>query len=604
MKYRLAWAVCVVALSQSFGAWGRGPEQSYDTIRAAAEKGDAYAQAILAMKYRRGEDVPQNYVEAFKWAEQSANQNHPMGLAEMGNLYEEGLGVDTDEVKSLEFFRKAFPGIKNLAEKGDAEARLKLGLMYTFGRGVAMSGPKGEKWFQKAAQQGNAFAQLNLGLMHMRRGDDAVAMSWFQQSAEQGNKAAAEYLKRMQEAAELLNTFTVTSEPTGANVDQNGQFIGVTPFVSRKFEDFCFKAPDWVFSNYLGEPIPLRIWKDGYLPKEISVTRGPFKANFGQYGVHIYYIISSQSFHVKLQRDPSSVEVPKPVEATSPLKAPPVPQGVDPSIFRQENPMDVELSIPASTARHLKTLAVVIGNRAYKKMWEAQYAGRDAEWMKTYLIRRMGVAEGNVLFLSDLGLSDFQNVFGGQDGTVARSQLYRRLREKGWDVIVYFSGHGLSDPEDKSNYLLPIDANPDNISATAYRLDALYRNLRQLTDGKITVILEACFSGRTPKGQIGGKTSGVSIVDPKALAPQGIDILAAAKPDQMANWYVDQNHGLFTYYLMRALRGDADTDTDGKITGAEIKTYVTREVSAMSDRVGVAYQEPVIEVDPDWVWTE
>src|SRR3990167_3702873 len=86
------------------------------------------------------------------------------------------------------------------------------------------------------------------------------------------------------------------------------------------------------------------------------------------------------------------------------------------------------------------------------------------------------------------------------------SRMYRRLREKGWDIIVYFSGHGLTDPEDKSNYLLPVDANPDNVSATAYRLDALYRNLRRLTDGKITVILEACFSGRTPKGQIGGKT--------------------------------------------------------------------------------------------------
>src|SRR3990167_11247728 len=80
------------------------------------------------------------------------------------------------------------------------------------------------------------------------------------------------------------------------------------------------------------------------------------------------------------------------------------------------------------------------------------------------------------------------------------SRMYRRLREKGWDIIVYFSGHGLTDPEDKSNYLLPVDANPDNVSATAYRLDALYRNLRRLTDGKITVILEACFSGRTPKG--------------------------------------------------------------------------------------------------------
>ncbi|OGH58556.1 MAG: hypothetical protein A3G34_11975 [Candidatus Lindowbacteria bacterium RIFCSPLOWO2_12_FULL_62_27] len=182
--------------------------------------------------------------------------------------------------------------------------------------------------------------------------------------------------------------------------------------------------------------------------------------------------------------------------------------------------------------------------------------------------------------------------------------MYRRLREKGWDIIVYFSGHGLTDPEDKSNYLLPVDANPDNVSATAYRLDALYRNLRRLTDGKITVILEACFSGRTPKGQIGGKTSGVVIVEPGKNAPPGIDILAAAHSDQVANWYEEQQHGLFTYYLMRALRGDADANGDGKVVGAELQDYVTREVSRLSDRVGVAYQEPEIMVAPDWVWTE
>ena len=266
--------------------------------------------------------------------------------------------------------------------------------------------------------------------------------------------------------------------------------------------------------------------------------------------------------------------------------------------------VNVDVDIRRATVRREKTLAVIIGNRAYKKMWQTQYAVRDAEWMKTYLVQRMGVAEDNILYLSDIGLSDFQNVFGGQDGNVSRSQIYRRLREKGWDLIVYFSGHGLTDPEEKSNYLLPIDANPDNISATAYRLDALYRNLRQLTDGKITVILESCVSGRTPKGQIGGKASGVVIVDPRTGADTSIDILAAAHSDQVANWYEDQQHGLFTYFLMRALRGAADANADGKVTGAEIKDYVTREVSKLSDRVGVAYQEPEIIIAPDWVWTE
>ncbi|MGI9403386.1 MAG: tetratricopeptide repeat protein [Hyphomicrobium sp.] len=52
------------------------------------------------------------------------------------------------------------------AEQGDAKAQFNLGLMYGEGRGVARDDAKARAWFQKAAEQGDVKAQLKLGLMY------------------------------------------------------------------------------------------------------------------------------------------------------------------------------------------------------------------------------------------------------------------------------------------------------------------------------------------------------------------------------------------------------------------------------------------------------
>ena len=78
-----------------------------------------------------------------------------------------------------------------LAEQGNAIAQNNLGLMYGQGRGVPHDDARAVKWYRKAAEQGNATAQHNLGLMY----DDgqgvpqdyAEAVKWYRKAAEQGN---------------------------------------------------------------------------------------------------------------------------------------------------------------------------------------------------------------------------------------------------------------------------------------------------------------------------------------------------------------------------------------------------------------------------------
>ena len=91
-------------------------------------------------------------------------------------------------------YQTAFKLWLPLAEQGNADAQFNLGLMYYNGRGVKQDDFEAVKWFRKAAEQGDETAQFNLGVMYGKgRGvkqDDVEAMKWFRKAAEQGNAHA------------------------------------------------------------------------------------------------------------------------------------------------------------------------------------------------------------------------------------------------------------------------------------------------------------------------------------------------------------------------------------------------------------------------------
>lgn len=72
----------------------------------------------------------------------------------------------------------AFALFSTLAEQGDAGAQFNLGVMYEFGRGNLKNGREAFRWFKKAAEQGNALAQLSLSEQYADRGDYIKAHQW------------------------------------------------------------------------------------------------------------------------------------------------------------------------------------------------------------------------------------------------------------------------------------------------------------------------------------------------------------------------------------------------------------------------------------------
>lgn len=69
--------------------------------------------------------------------------------------------------------------------------------------------------------------------------------------------------------------------------------------------------------------------------------------------------------------------------------------------------------------------------------------------------------------------------------------------------------------------------------------------------------------------------------------------ISSSSAGEPSNAYPDTEHGLFTYFLLKGLGGDADIDNDGAINVNEIYLYVFKNVSQQARRMG-SQQMPMI----------
>jgi TPR repeat protein len=83
---------------------------------------------------------------------------------------------------------------RKAADQGDAGAQTNLGLAYSHGKGVTQDHEEAVRWWRKAADQGNAEARTNLGLAYANGEgvpqDHAEAVRWWSRAADQGNALA------------------------------------------------------------------------------------------------------------------------------------------------------------------------------------------------------------------------------------------------------------------------------------------------------------------------------------------------------------------------------------------------------------------------------
>lgn len=132
------------------------------TLQAAAERGDAKAQAELGCEYFLGQGVKQDYVEAIKWLRKAAAQGRSDAMCFLGRAYQEGYGVKRDYVEAVNWFRKG-------AERGNVPAQFNLANCYYNGQGVPQGFVEAYTWATLAGAAGerNSIALCNDCIIHL-----------------------------------------------------------------------------------------------------------------------------------------------------------------------------------------------------------------------------------------------------------------------------------------------------------------------------------------------------------------------------------------------------------------------------------------------------
>ncbi|HET9643841.1 MAG TPA: tetratricopeptide repeat-containing serine protease family protein [Burkholderiaceae bacterium] len=113
-------------------------------LQPLAEGGDAYAQFLLGQLYEFGRGVATNDAQAASWYRKAAAQGHAKAQGRYGLLLSKGRGVPQDEKEALDWWRRG-------ADQGDADSQGLLGIAYYDGAGTAVDKAMSYRWLLLAA---------------------------------------------------------------------------------------------------------------------------------------------------------------------------------------------------------------------------------------------------------------------------------------------------------------------------------------------------------------------------------------------------------------------------------------------------------------------
>ena len=178
------------------------------------------------------------------------------------------------------------------------------------------------------------------------------------------------------------------------------------------------------------------------------------------------------------------------------------------------------------------------------------------------------------------------------------TQVIELIKLEGDDaeLIIYYAGHGFPDDQ-KAPYLIPVDVSGSDLSR-AINLQELYKDLGALEAKRVTVFLDACFTG-------GGRESGLMAsrgvkVKPKEGSLSGnLVVFSASSGDQSSLPFNKEKHGVFTYHLLKALQ-----DAEGDISYGNLYDAINIEVNKTTLRNQGMEQTPKVntsqKVINDW----
>jgi serine/threonine protein kinase len=235
-----------------------------------------------------------------------------------------------------------------------------------------------------------------------------------------------------------------------------------------------------------------------------------------------------------------------------------------------------------SANRAAVALLVGIGDYRHRdRITTLRYAPRDARALARILAEPGigGFPEGSVVTLTDARAT--------RAAIVEHLSAWLPRVARGAELaVIYFAGHGVVERVEnrEEGFLLPHDANPDDVAGGGIPMGDLKRWIEQLSVGAVVVCLDCCHSGNIVlrDGVLLRDNERDMRIQPSLLANmagRGRFLIASCDRGQKSIEAEELKHGLFTYHLLRGLRGAGDRDGDGKVGIAELFSYVAAAVS-------------------------
>ena len=260
--------------------------------------------------------------------------------------------------------------------------------------------------------------------------------------------------------------------------------------------------------------------------------------------------------------------------------------------FSKLNPLNI------NGKKNKKALALIIGISKYNNAPEAKYADRDANYFSDFAESILGIKKNNIKLISN----NSANNFAIKKALKIWLKGYSEPNQS--DIYIFFAGHGLASTDGKELYLLPYDGEPRLLEDTALLRSEIFETLQSINPKSVTVFLDACYSGQTrEKDMILADARPIAIVPVESDVPENFTVFSASSGSEISGSLPEADHGLFSYFLMKGLEGDADANNDKKITNGELHSYVRSNVTRQAIRLG-REQTPELKGDLNKVLVE
>ncbi|MBN2893994.1 MAG: caspase family protein, partial [Bacteroidales bacterium] len=252
---------------------------------------------------------------------------------------------------------------------------------------------------------------------------------------------------------------------------------------------------------------------------------------------------------------------------------------------------DVDNNIPICGKSYDNRYALIIGNEHYQEngsdIVSLNYTLNDAQIFKKYCVNVLGIPNDNshIYYIEDatsMKMIQYIDMF---------SQLISLKEES--EFFVYYSGHGTLDNQNNS-YLIPVDVTSKYIGNYAFKLDDFYTKLAPKDSNRVYIFLDACFSGGGKNGalvqtaKVGLRRANTNTIYSNLI------IFAASSGIESAQEYQIEQHGLFTYFLLKNLQ-----QSQGNISWGELTENIYKDVltATLNPANKLNTQTPTIQVN-------